>query len=1421
LANRSEPQAPRSLTLGKAAVYLVLVGAILVSIQKELQAQARASLESITLPTYDEGPPDPNPPFDSYASEEFNYPYTMRTSLTGTKSDHAWRAVILENEYLKCTILPDLGGHIYTCLDKVSGQPMFYENPSIKKAEIGHRGAWAAFGVEFNFPVSHNWASLSPIDFAYANDPDGSASVTIANIDRPYGMQWTVQLLLKPKSTLLEERVTLSNRSDVRHRYYWWDNAAVQVWDDSRLDYPMDYVATHYFTDVLPWPNLHPGGKDVRFIANQTDGPVSYFAHDSHEPFMGVWNPKTNSGTAHFAEFKDLPAKKVWSWGADADGLAWRKALSDNQSAYVEVQAGLFRNQETYAFLGPGQTIHFTEYWMPVRGTGGITRANKAGIVYLDPQKDSLTAHLNVNAPIAGASLSLKQGDKVLWHESLNLDPATTWTKKVDVQDATSAVTFELRDRDGQLLLSQTGNDYDLDPPSSIKVGPQTPYPMPGPEQRSEDDWLQFGSDQELNGQSVQAMTTYKTALQKFPHSFSLEVAAGRLAAALQRYSESIPNLEDALSRDTPNSTVAYYLGLAREGLGEERASATAFDIAYRQDLMRAPAAIKLGELQARAGKLHAAIDFFKAAVAADPNNSLAREELEAVTRASGSAAEPDTEAKRDLELSPTSDFLKEELGTPDITHMAADPYRVLRVAAEYMQLGLYEKALNVLTRKYPPVPADQTEPGSVLPQDHPLVMYYGAYCDMKLDKNQAADWANASRLSTALVFPSTETDHIVLSEALSQNPSDVTAHYLLGTLLFSEGLFDEGIQHWKEAKALQNDLPVVDADLGKAWLLIKHDTVQAQQAFIDGTTSDPGNADIYVGLDQALSLASSPAAERARMLSRYPHADDPHSGMPAELVYQLALTRAEAGQFNSALSLFKDRFFAREEGAVTSDQVLFEVELMQAEADAATSTCGPAKSFLSTATSSSSFPSTSRTFFKMAQIAKHCGMEQEERALLQKAAAANQNPENLAWILQADQALGAGDSAKVKASLRASIPSPEHLTEIAAFGSRRWYIIGLEQSALGENAAAAQSFRNALLLPDSFMSHHLARAGLASLPAEQPTASIVVDSLQLYSETHPAMATTFSLYLYAHSQAEADQAADVAFQEVDRVENLLSNYRDTSELSRLNQQAFAAPVTTDPEMFRFLETSLAWSARSNGAFDITVGKLMKTWGFYTHAGRVPTDAELDATRPDVGWKNVLLNSQDRTVRFLSSGVELDPGGIGKGYAVERAAALLRGEHIEAALLSAGSSTIYALGAPPGKSGWIINVPAPGNRDHTVSSVTLRDTSLSTANCSEKHFVRDGHLYCHIMDPRTLRPVEGVLQVTVIDPSATDSDALSNVLFVLGAAQGRAVLRGRPADSALIARPGNPTPVYEAIRWKGPIPPSEPNVQEHLEEKNP
>jgi Domain of unknown function (DUF5107) len=213
-------------------------------------------------------------------------------------------------------------------------------------------------------------------------------------------------LTLRPRSTVLEQRVTLSNRSDVRHRFYWWSNAGVEIWDDSKIEYPMRFAAAHGFAEVQRWP-VDAQGKDLSIIKNQTDGPVSVFVHASREMFMGLWHPHSNAGTVHFSEYAELPAKKIWSWGVDADGLDWRKALSDNNSAYAEIQGGLFRNQETYAFLEPRQHIAFTEYWMPVRGTGGISRANLAGVVHLERQAAGLAVALNVNRRFDGATAPL------------------------------------------------------------------------------------------------------------------------------------------------------------------------------------------------------------------------------------------------------------------------------------------------------------------------------------------------------------------------------------------------------------------------------------------------------------------------------------------------------------------------------------------------------------------------------------------------------------------------------------------------------------------------------------------------------------------------------------------------------------------------------------------------------------------------------------------------------------------------------------------------------------------------------------------------------------------------------------------------------------------------------------------------------
>ena len=308
--------------------------------------------------------------------------------------------------------------------------------------------------------------------------------------------------------------------------------------------------------------------------------------------------------------------------------------------------------------------------------------------------------------------------------------------------------------------------------------------------------------------------------------------------------------------------------------------------------------------------------------------------------------------------------------------------------------------------------------------------------------------------------------------------------------------------------------------------------------------------------------------------------------------------------------------------------------------------------------------------------------------------------------------------------------------------------------------------------------------------------------SQQRFHQVHRAMGTEFSLDLYAPDQQTADHLSEQAFEEIDRLEALLSNYRPASELSRIGSEVAERPVITDPETFAFLDRSLFWSRESNGAFDITVGPLLRAWGFFIHAGRVPSPAERRALQLQVGWQHLHLDPADRTVRSTPPQVlELDPGSIGKGFAVDHVIAGLREQGITAAFLSAGNSTLYGLGAPPGSSGWPVNVPDPHHPGHIAATILLRDTSLSTGACTEKFFISNGHRFCHIFDPRSGHPVENMLQTTVMDPSATDSDALSTIAFVLPPASARRLFDGHPSRRALIF--GRPTvrPACVAINW--------------------
>ncbi len=291
----------------------------------------------------------------------------------------------------------------------------------------------------------------------------------------------------------------------------------------------------------------------------------------------------------------------------------------------------------------------------------------------------------------------------------------------------------------------------------------------------------------------------------------------------------------------------------------------------------------------------------------------------------------------------------------------------------------------------------------------------------------------------------------------------------------------------------------------------------------------------------------------------------------------------------------------------------------------------------------------------------------------------------------------------------------------------------------------------------------------LGQFQAQSGRADQAPRELLRLEESLDAMGTTYTVALYGYGEDPMEAAVEAAFNEVRRLERMMSNYRPDSELTEVNRYAAERPVKVTPELFDLLSDCAEYSRQSEGAFDITVGPLMKVWGFYKGTGHLAPKEDVARALKKVGYKNVILDRENRTVRFAQPGVELDPGGIGKGYAVDRMVDILKENGITSALVSAGGSSIYALGTPNNNGqGWEVKIRDPKDARKTIQDLHLKNQSMSTSGSYEKFFEAEGRIYSHIMDPRTGFPAQGMLSVSVITPRTLDSEAWTKPYFILG-----------------------------------------------------
>jgi hypothetical protein len=401
--------------------------------------------EPLTLPTYRLDPPDPNPRFYTHESyqgaQKRIYPYPMQDGVTDIREEKTYKALYLENEYIKLCILPELGGRLFYATDKTNGYEIFYRQHVIKPALIGMLGAWISGGIEWCVFHHHRNTTYMPVDYTLAENADGSKTIWFGETERRHRMKWLIGITLYPGKSYIEATVKLDNPTAYPNSILYWANVAVHVNDDYQVIFPPSVTVATYHSknDFAHWPIANETyravdyrGVDLSWWKNHPE-PVSFFAWDKQEDFMGGYDHGQHAGVVHVADHHVVCGAKLWEWSPGPSGRMWDKILTDADGPYAELMVGAFSdNQPDYSWIKPHEVKTFKQYWYPVREIDGFKYANLQGAANLDLTTNG-TAKIgfNTTSRYQKAKVMLTAGAKTILEQTITIGPDKPFTKKV------------------------------------------------------------------------------------------------------------------------------------------------------------------------------------------------------------------------------------------------------------------------------------------------------------------------------------------------------------------------------------------------------------------------------------------------------------------------------------------------------------------------------------------------------------------------------------------------------------------------------------------------------------------------------------------------------------------------------------------------------------------------------------------------------------------------------------------------------------------------------------------------------------------------------------------------------------------------------------------------------------------------------
>jgi tetratricopeptide (TPR) repeat protein len=898
-------------------------------VRKSDSKSVRAWEEGLTIPTYPEQLPDKNPMFFEkrvyQGSSGKVYPNPITDRVSNEKSEKAYKAIFLENEYLYLMVLPEIGGRIHIGQDKTNGYDFFYRQNVIKPALVGLLGPWISGGVEFNWPQHHRPSTYMPVQHVIEHSDDGSITVWLSEHEPMQRMKGMVGICLHPGKSYVEAKVRLYNRTPFAQTFLWWANVGIRVHEHYQAFFPPDvtYVADHAKRAISSFPiarNFYYGvdyrkGVDISWYKN-IPVPTSYMVTESEYDFFGGYDYQKNAGVVHFANRHIAPGKKLWTWGNAEFGYAWDRNLTDADGPYIELMAGVFTdNQPDFSWLCPYETRTWSQFWYPIQQIGPAKNANRFAAINVEPINGKLRVGVCVTEPFENAKLLVTAGGKTVPEDICNLAPGRPYVLEVR---GSSDSSVQLLTREGQEIIQYTAPKVQNTKTSLPEPATEPPPPK---DIASNDELYVTGLHLEQYRHATRYPEPYwEKALERDPLDSRCNTALGLLKLKRGQFSEAETHFRCAIARLTtrnPNPAEGdayYYLGLALQYQERLEEAYAAFYKATWNYAWQSAVYYHLAQIDCRYLRFDRSVQHLKLSLRTNSDNLNARNLRTTILRRLGASAQSAACATETHALDPLDVWSRYELevlsGEPTSRSEVpesdgakkAQTQLTLDLAFDYAAAGFWGETKDLLSGY-----VRKSE------QAYPIALYLLGYCESRLGNHPEAiaTWDNAANALPDYCFPARVEEMIVLQAALADNPSDARAHCYLGNLFYDKKCYEEAIREWESSVQIDSSFAIPWRNLGIAYFNVRKDADAALAAYDSAFKANPSDARLLYEADQLRKRAGACASQRLATLENHSDLVSQRDDLTVEFITLLNQT----GRAEQALEILLARRFNPWEG--------------------------------------------------------------------------------------------------------------------------------------------------------------------------------------------------------------------------------------------------------------------------------------------------------------------------------------------------------------------------------------------------------------------------------------------------------------------------------------------------------------------------